>query len=152
VNPLRLEFSGLYSYQTRQVLDFERLIPEGIFGIFGPVGSGKSSILEAILLALYGKVEKTNSRSEIINLQSNKLEVEFTFEHQGERYRSYFSVAKDKRGNVRKKETLFFRKNGENWENISSETTPEDVLGLSYENFKKTVIIPQGKFLEFLNL
>ena len=53
--PLKLTIEGLYSYQTRQTIDFSELTQAGLFGIFGAVGSGKSSILEAVSFALYGE-------------------------------------------------------------------------------------------------
>lgn len=53
--PLKLILEGIYSYQERQTIDFTALTDVGLFGIFGSVGSGKSSILEAITYALYGE-------------------------------------------------------------------------------------------------
>jgi chromosome segregation ATPase len=46
MKPIKLIFSGLNSYRTQQVVDFETLGADGLFGIFGPTGSGKSSILD----------------------------------------------------------------------------------------------------------
>ena len=60
--PLKLIIEGLYSYQQRQTIDFSQLTSAGVFGIFGAVGSGKSSILEAITFALYGETERLNQR------------------------------------------------------------------------------------------
>ena len=60
--PIKLTIEGLYSYQQRQIIDFEHLTEAGLFGIFGAVGSGKSSILEAISYALYGETERLNFR------------------------------------------------------------------------------------------
>ena len=55
--PVKLTIEGLYSYQERQTIDFSELTEAGLFGIFGKVGSGKSSILEAITFVLYGETE-----------------------------------------------------------------------------------------------
>ena len=71
--PVKLEIEGLYSYKEKQTVEFEQLTGAGLFGIFGAVGSGKSSILEAILLALYGSTERLSDRGEknsMLNLQS----------------------------------------------------------------------------------
>jgi exonuclease SbcC len=48
--PLKLSITGLYSYQKKQTIDFEELTNAGLFGIFGAVGSGKSSILKPLVL------------------------------------------------------------------------------------------------------
>jgi exonuclease SbcC len=71
---LKLSITGLY--QKKQTIDFEELTNAGLFGIFGAVGSGKSSVLEAIGFVLYGDTErlnKTDKRSyNMLNLKSDK--------------------------------------------------------------------------------
>ena len=49
-----IKIKGLNSFLEPQEIDFQELTGEGLFGIFGPTGSGKSSILDGITLALYG--------------------------------------------------------------------------------------------------
>ncbi|HVK37452.1 MAG TPA: AAA family ATPase, partial [Candidatus Kapabacteria bacterium] len=58
MKPLSLEIAGLNSFRRKQVIEFGALLEDGLFGIFGPTGSGKSSILDAITLALYGRVKR----------------------------------------------------------------------------------------------
>ena len=81
--PIQLTLEGLYSYQERQTIDFTTLTDAGLFGIFGSVGSGKSSILEAITFALYGETERLNSRDKraynMMNLKSNRSFIAFDF-------------------------------------------------------------------------
>ena len=60
--PIKLSIQGLYSYQDKQEIDFQQLIGSSVFGIFGKVGSGKTSLLEAISFALYGKTERLNDQ------------------------------------------------------------------------------------------
>ena len=43
--PVRLTLEGIYSYREAQTIEFNRLTEAKLFGIFGPVGSGKSTIL-----------------------------------------------------------------------------------------------------------
>ena len=90
--PIQLTIEGLYSYQERQTIDFSNLIDAGLFGIFGAVGSGKSSILEAITYALYGETERLNSRDKraynMMNLKSNRSYIEFDFiNHENKTFR-----------------------------------------------------------------
>ena len=47
MRPLQLKLKGINSYREEQVIDFETLTSQGLFGIFGPTGSGKSTILDA---------------------------------------------------------------------------------------------------------
>ena len=78
--PKRLTIKGVYSYQKTQVIDFTRLQEANIFGIFGKVGSGKSTILEAMMFALYDEVQRLNNnqRSDLMNLKSNHLEIDLS--------------------------------------------------------------------------
>jgi exonuclease SbcC len=158
--PIHLTLKGLYSYQEKQEIDFTRLTRASLFGIFGSVGSGKSSILEAITFALYGKTERLNLSGDnrnynMMNLKSNELLIQFQFKA-GKMPDEYLVTVKGKRNSkrfddVKSLERLAYRKK-------NGEFTPvevaemEAVLGLSYENFKRTIIIPQGKFQEFLQL
>ena len=101
--PVRLEIEGLYSYRERQTVEFESLTAAGLFGIFGAVGSGKSSILEGILLALYGSTERlsaTGERSSMVNLQSDQLAVNFTFragKNNAKTYLARYSAKRNKK-------------------------------------------------------
>ena len=58
MRPIRLEISGLNSYIEKQVVDFSELTSRGLFGIFGKTGSGKSTILDAITIAMYGNISR----------------------------------------------------------------------------------------------
>lgn len=156
MKPLELRLKGMYSYQEEVHIDFERLIEGRLFGIFGPVGSGKSTLLEAITYALYGRSERLDRSGQnynMMNLRSNELFIDYIFALRGTRYR--FTV-KGKRNrkkfqDVRSFARIAYVEKGEVWEPLESNDGAE-VLGLSYENFTKTIIIPQGKFQEFLHL
>ena len=155
--PLKLSITGLYSYQKRQTIDFEELTNAGLFGIFGAVGSGKSSILEAIGFVLYGDTErlnKTDKRSyNMLNLKSDKANIEFEFLNFEERK---FKFVADWKRKKRFEETtpierLAYEWKGEEWVPMNSADATV-IIGLTYENFRRTIIIPQGKFKEFLDL
>ena len=153
--PEELVLNGIYSYRSVQKVDFKRLVSDRLFGIFGNVGSGKSTILEAITFCLYGETDrltKADGRSyNLMNLSSDKLELEFTFRNGEDRYRF---VTKGKRKKTDFKSITMDHNRYQwvdgNWEKTEKKT--EEILGVSYENFKKTIIIPQGKFQEFLQL
>lgn len=156
--PIHLTIEGLYSYQTRQEIDFSQLNDAGLFGIFGSVGSGKSSILEAISFALYGETERLNSKDlrayNMMNLKSNRSFIALEFLNYENKI---FRVEREYRRNSKKFEdikhsyTTFYEKINEKWVPID-QIDIEKIVGMSYVNFKRTVIIPQGQFKEFLEL
>ena len=156
--PIRLEIQGLYSYKEKQVIAFDQLTAAGLFGIFGAVGSGKSSILEAILLALYGSTERLSDRGEknsMVNLQSEALLITFEFRAGKNNVNTYIARYSAKRNpknfdDVKPAEHTFYLKTGDQLEPLTQRA--EDLVGMKKEHFKQTVIIPQGKFREFIDL
>lgn len=158
--PVKLTIQGLYSYQEKQTIDFTKLTEANLFGIFGAVGSGKSSILEAITFAIYGKTDRLNLSGDnrnynMMNLKMNDLLIEFIFET-GKDQTAYQAVVKGRRNSkkfeeVKTLERSAYHNEGGNWIPIEPESL-ERAIGLSYDNFKRTIIIPQGQFQEFLQL
>lgn len=160
MKPVRLSFSGLNSYRSRQEIDFETLGADGLFGIFGPTGSGKSSILDAITLALYGGVDRaSNNTRGIIHQLEKSLEVAFQFQLGEERFlveRRYDRNSKDPEAAMAKKARL--RKFSSCGETVLAskpqEVTAriEGILGIGKDEFSRAVVLPQGKFDRFLRL
>lgn len=158
--PVQLTIKGLYSYQEKQTIDFTKLTAANLFGIFGTVGSGKSSILEAITFAVYGRTDRLNLSGDnryynMMNLKSNELFIDFIFET-GKEQTAYRATVKGRRNSkkfedVKALERTAYKKAGNEWKPIGFEML-EQAIGLSYENFKRTIIIPQGQFQEFLQL
>ncbi|ACT94628.1 AAA family ATPase [Dyadobacter fermentans] len=159
--PKRLKIKGLYSYQTEQEIDFDPLTDASLFGIFGSVGSGKSSILEAITFALYGDTERLNKSGDdrtynMMNLRSDDLLIDFECiaGKNADRYR--FTV-RGKRNSKNFKDVKTFERKGyiwqeEDWVPLAENESTESIIGLSYDNFRRTIIIPQGRFQEFIEL
>ncbi len=158
--PIKLTIQGLYSYQEKQTIDFTKLTAAHLFGIFGIVGSGKSTILEAITFAIYGKTDRLNQSGDnryynMMNLKANELLIDFIFET-GKDQMSYRATVRGKRNSknfedVKTLERTAYQKSGESWIPIEMNEL-ERAIGLSYDNFKRTIIIPQGQFQEFLQL
>lgn len=161
--PLKLTLSGIYSYKEKeQTIDFARLTTDNIFGIFGKVGSGKSTILEAMIFALYGNAERmgrNNAKYNMMNLSSNNMLIDFEF-IAGENNDEYRIVVKSRRnskdfakiGNIEKS---ILKKDGGKWVEIGNDDNQgliENIIGLSHENFRRVIIIPQNKFQDFLQL
>ena len=156
--PIRLTIEGLYSYQERQTIDFAHLVDAGLFGIFGAVGSGKSSILEAVTFALYGETERLNLREKryynMMNLKSNRAYIEFDFiNFENRLFRATREFKRNSKNfeDVKSSVVQFYESRGGHWIPIEH-TQASDIIGLSYDNFKRTIIIPQGQFKEFIEL
>lgn len=155
--PIQLTLQGVYSYQTKQVIDFEPLTQAGLFGIFGKVGSGKSSIVEAITYVLYGETNRINGRESIAynmtNLRSKTFFIEYIFRVNAVRYQF---VAQGKR-NSKNFSDMKISRNAAVWNEKIADWSPIDadavpILGLKYNDFRRAVIVPQGNFQEFLEL
>ena len=156
--PIKLTLEGFYSYQEKQVIDFTQLVQAGLFGIFGKVGSGKSSILEAISFGLYGESERLNARDNraynMMNLKSDRMSIDFEFlNFKEEKYRIYREFRRNSKrfDDVKRGDAVLYQWKEEQWIPLP-DLNMEGVIGLSYENFKRTIIIPQGKFKEFIEL
>lgn len=156
--PVKLTIEGLYSYQEGQTIDFSNLTEAGLFGIFGNVGSGKSSILEAIMYVLYGETERLNSKDKraynMMNLKSNLAYIEFdfyNFEQKLFRATREFKRNSKRFEDVKSPTVVFYEHKEGEWIPLNH-SKAEEIIGLSYENFKRTIIIPQGQFKEFIEL
>lgn len=154
--PLILKIQGIFSYQEEAIIDFRKLAQANIFGIFGKVGSGKSTILEAIMFALYGEVARmgTNGRSyNMMNLRSNQMKIDFTFDVGSVIYRILVEANRKKK-NFEQVDTPTFRYfilQNEEWQPFEGFNAAE-ILGIEAQHFKKTIIIPQNEFQKFLEL
>jgi DNA repair protein SbcC/Rad50 len=154
--PKLLTIKGLYSYQTEQTINFAELTKDNLFGIFGNVGAGKSSILEAIMLALYGEVERMGKAGRgynIMNLRSSDLLVVFDFEIEGKLYRSKVTGNRSKRNfsDAKVGSPSFYEQIDGVYQPLEVKNA-ETLIGLKSSDFKKTIIIPQGTFQDFLQL
>ena len=157
--PKYLKIKGLYSYKTEQEIHFDQLTEAALFGIFGSVGSGKSSILEAITFALYGDTERLNNKGDersynMMNLASDEMSLDFEClaGKEGNLYR--FSVRGKRNAKNFRDVKAFDRKAymwlNEGWSPIEANDVAQKVIGLSYDNFRRTIIIPQGRFQDFI--
>lgn len=156
MKPVKLIFNGINSFSERTEIDFEALAQNGLFGIFGDTGSGKSTILDCINFALYGNVERSKEKTDIINYRSEKAEVEFVFDILTDgkrmRYTVQRSIKRDKSGTH--KATLY-ENDGKSEVCIADKASAVEkkiveILGVTAEDFRKCIALPQGEFSEFV--
>lgn len=162
---LKLNFSNINSLKGDFSIDFE--IPElasaGLFAITGPTGAGKSSILDAITLALYGytarfhEITKTTIEDEkgIITKGTTESYATITFQVNGETYRSQWSAGLTRSGKlskillkVSKQEDGEFKAITDKLKDSRAEIIR--IIGLTQEQFTQAIVLSQGKFDEFL--
>ena len=148
--PLQLTIKNFLSYQTAK-LDFRGLHTACICGVNG---SGKSSLLEAIAWVLWGE-SRANSDDEVIHNGTNEVQVDFTFNSQGQIYRVI-------RGRQRGQSTqLELQVAQENHEELSFRSITEkglrstqhliiQHLKLDYETFINSAYLRQGRADEFM--
>lgn len=161
MKPLKLTMRGINSYRTEQTIDFSQLTSYGLFGIFGPTGSGKSSILDAITLALYASLPR--STKNFINIHEKTAAVSFTFSITTDKTRRY-QVERSFRYHGKDPSKTVRNYSGRLLELTDTEPAvladrPSEVtrectrlLGLNSDDFMRTVVLPQGQFSEFLKL
>ncbi len=158
MRPIRLKIKGINSFQDEQQIDFKTLTEAGIFGIFGPTGSGKSTILDGITLALYGKLSRNSTN--YINVNDDKASVVYEFVISGAEEKTYrvsreFKRNKNEGINQGKCQLLELTPQGPLV--LADKTTEvtnacEEIIGLGLTDFTRTVVLPQGKFSDFLKL
>lgn len=159
MKPISITIKGLNSFVEEQTIDFVKLSSQGLFGIFGPTGSGKSTVLDAITFALYGKIAReTGSHSQYINTNVDSARVVFEFEVNTDVSNSYKiirEIKKQKKGNVTTSQCKIIRTNddavlGEREREVRE--IIKKIIGLEYDDFVKTVVLPQGGFNDFLKM
>ncbi|HOJ71804.1 MAG TPA: AAA family ATPase [Syntrophorhabdaceae bacterium] len=151
MRPLNLTFSGLNSYAAKAEIDFTDFFKDRIFGIFGDTGAGKSTIIDAITYALFGKIDRVgNEIKTAINPKTKKTSVSFTFKIGGKVYRVSRILTQ------RKTEASLYEIDGANIIPIAEKTKDVNekisrlIGGFEYDEFTKIIALPQNKFSEFL--
>jgi DNA repair protein SbcC/Rad50 len=168
MRPLRLILDGFGSYRQLADADFTDV---DFFALTGPTGAGKSTLIDGLCFALYGTVPRWGKENVIayaLAPSANSCGVCLVFEVAGARYAAVRKLTRDKKGQVHTKEARLERLDPavpadapiEKILQASAEQLAEGpdqvssgvagLLGLSYEHFTQSVLLPQGRFAEFL--
>ncbi|MCA8831157.1 SbcC/MukB-like Walker B domain-containing protein [Hymenobacter pini] len=164
---LRVRFFNLNSLRGEHAVDFSQtpLSDAGLFAITGPTGAGKTTILDAITLALYGQVPRHESSGpeHVMSHGTGESWAEVEFEVNGQQYRSkwgQYRARKQPGGKLQDpKMELSERKTAEDgtetWpflETYKSKVPPRiaELSGLEYKQFLRSVLLAQGDFTRFL--
>ncbi|WP_447078741.1 AAA family ATPase [Shewanella algae] len=167
MRPLILEMRAFGPFADCQRIDFTELGDKPLFLINGPTGAGKTTILDAICFALYGKTtgnEREGSQMRCDNADDGLLtEVYFSFELGQKRYsirRCPEQQRAKSRGDgftLQKSEAELKRLLPDGTEEllVASKVTDanaciEELTGLDVDQFRQVMVLPQGKFRELL--
>lgn len=150
MKPVYLEFCGVNSFSEKAVIDFRKLLSGGVFGIFGDTGSGKSTILDCIHIALYGKLERS-TETECINHKCDGFTIIFEFESVSQGVRNTYRVERSRNRKKKVEAKLYERGDDGKWMALADGVTEVKeaivgILGLEYDDFKMCIALPQGKF------
>lgn len=152
---LKMEYFGSYVNET---VDFAQFDEVPLFLISGKTGSGKTTIFDAMCFSLFGTTTDNNRngrtaeklRSDFAK-EKDLTRVSFWFEHQGKTYQIIREPKQDRHKS--QKVDLFYEKNGQKEEitkvNDANQFI-EDLIGINADQFRQIVLLPQGKFREFL--
>lgn len=152
MRPLSLRVKGFTSFRDEQVIDFSDL---DLFVLWGPTGSGKSSLLDAMTYALYGYVDRVgNQTTQLVSQGQPRMAVTLDFALGQASYRVTRSTSAAGGSKV-----LLERQEGGDWVSYGegadsvrevNRLMPE-LVGLDYDAFTRSIVLPQGKFAEFLS-
>lgn len=154
----KIKIRNIASLRGEHIVDFDEIHGQSaLFAITGETGAGKSTILNSIGLALYGKYfKKSIISNDVVTLGEKEGSVELIFELSGKTYLSTWRIKVRKNNGEELAKTTpergFFVLSGNAFED-SREPAPapiEDTLSLDFEQFTKCVVLNQGEFAKFL--
>ena len=158
MKPVSVTFKCFGPYMEQQFIDFSELEKNGLFLISGETGAGKTTILDAMCYALYCE-SSGGQRGDIENMRckladkTDETLVEFIFDNRDARYKFSRSL-KYKTKNLHSYHNCYILKD-DVWEVLDTglkqvSARAEKLLGLTSSQFRQVIILPQGKFEEFL--
>ena len=159
---LTLGFANLNSLEGRWEIDFTHpeYVADGIFAITGPTGSGKSTILDALCLALYGQTPRlgkiTKSTNELMSRHTGECFAEVTFSTGRGTFRCRWDQHRARRragGELQaQKHEISDALTGQIIQSKIQETlaSVEEITGMDFDRFTRSMLLAQGGFAAFL--
>lgn len=152
--PIKFEFSNMFSYGEKNVIDFTKL--SDVYGLFANNASGKSSLMDALCFTAFDKSARAFKATHVMNSQKMSFHGKFTFEINDVRYVIERNGIRDKKGSV-KVDVNFYKMEKDEKISLNSEarrSTNEiirDYLG-DYDDFVLTSLALQGNQGSFIEM
>ncbi|MGZ8581012.1 MAG: AAA family ATPase [Actinomycetota bacterium] len=152
MRPLELRLKGFRSYREETVFDWRG---RHLVGVVGPIGAGKSSILDAIAFALYGKTPTfERDTKSLINQTASECHVELRFEVDGEVWRAARGLRRKGASGHQLQHLETDDSDAVVLEAITGEKPVrervERLLGMDFDAFSRSVLLAQNRFADFL--
>lgn len=164
MRPVRLELDGFASFRAPNVIDFTGA---DYFALVGATGAGKSTVIDAMVFALYGSAprwDRSNAVQYALAPTATRATVRLVFDVGNQRYQVAREVRRSGKSGPQQKSASLERFDDPTATSATTDEVTvlasevreltgavERLLGLSFEDFTKAVVLPQGRFAEFLS-
>jgi exonuclease SbcC len=160
---LKISLKNIHSIRSDVTIDFSvpPLAECGLFAITGDTGAGKTTILDALTLALYGTICRKSNEREALSQGATEGFAECEFESKGRKILAQWRVKRHSKRNG--EEIIKSERMVSEWDNASTSFIPkaqkvadvnnfiEEVSGLDFARFTRSVLLAQGEFAAFLS-
>jgi len=157
---LSVRFQNLNSLKGEHEIRFDQspLAEAGLFAITGPTGAGKTTILDAITVGLYGLVHRHSNDKplELMTRHTAESFAEVEFQANSKRYRSKWHIRRSRgkaEGNMQAVHMELYNFEDDTLFDLKPSQVPEkvaEICGLDYNQFLRSVMLSQGDFARFL--
>ena len=157
MRPIKLTMNAFGSFLETTIIDFEILNNAGFYLVTGETGSGKTTIFDAIMFALYGEPsgnirEQEGFRNDLAD-DKNKTYVELVFEKDNKKY----TITRSPKYSVPSKSTPFTEKAELVYDNEVIEKKKAvdakilEIIGLTVDQFRQVIMLAQGEFMKLIH-
>ncbi len=158
-----IKFKNINNLKGEHVIQFDKspLCDAGLFAITGPTGSGKSTILDVITLALFNRIprfsgaitkENVKRSGSVLTHHTKDCYAQITYVVKGKKYTSKWEMRIARTGNLQDYDMTLYREDGTPMDLKKSEIPAqnEKIIGLEYDQFVKSIILSQGEFAKLI--
>lgn len=146
MRPVALHLAGFTAFRSPTDIDFSGA---DLFALTGPTGSGKSSVIDAICFALYGSIPRLSGVAPVVSLGKPEARVRLVFEVEGESWTVSRLVVRS--GDGASQRDVRLEGPGVALDGVREvDARIVQLLGLGFDHFTRTVVLPQGRFAAFL--